>query len=285
MSFFGRNDGDDSRGERRDEYDDRQGSDNRQGGYDGRRSERRDDYDDRQGERREDYPSGGNVTHGGSYPAGGHGRDDDDFSGAAQHASQHAGNSGDSSLFSSILGSLGQNKGRLAQEDVDEEGTHVDREDLRLVLPRPNPTVELIRFLPLDSVKQHQRMYGDGDDNDADDRSLGSAAAMQALKMFSGGSSGNSQSGNSQSAFIGLAMGEASKVSTYINHRNRLIVNHGAIQLFDQKSSQGKVSGGSSKESAVMQAGEMALKYYMKSQGGGSSSGTSGLMGLASKFL
>jgi hypothetical protein len=34
-----------------------------------------------------------------------------------------------------------------------------------------------------------------------------------------------------------------------------------------------------------MQAGEMALKFYMKSRGGGSSSGSSGLLGLASKFM
>jgi hypothetical protein len=54
-------------------------------------------------------------------------------------------------------------------------------------------------------------------------------------------------------------------------------------QLFDQQAGQGKVSSGASKESAVMQAGEMALKFYMKSQGGSSSS--SGLLGLASKFL
>jgi hypothetical protein len=41
---------------------------------------------------------------------------------------------------------------------------------------------------------------------------MGSAAAMQALKMFTGGQSGNSQGGNSQNAFIGMAMGQASKV-------------------------------------------------------------------------
>ena len=35
---------------------------------------------------------------------------------------------------------------------------------------------------------------------------------MQALKMFSGGESGSAPEGNSKSAFIGLAMAEASKV-------------------------------------------------------------------------
>ena len=82
--------------------------------------------------------------------------------------------------------------------------------------------------------------------------------------MFTGGGSGNSQQGNSQNAFVGMAMAEASK-------------------LFDNQSSQGNVSSGASKESAVQQAGEMALKMYMQSQGG--SGGASGLMGLASKFL
>ncbi len=94
---------------------------------------------------------------------------------------------------------------------------------------------------------------------------MGSAAAIQALKMFSGGGSGNTQQGNSQNAFIGMAMAEASK-------------------LFDNQSQQGNTSG-ASKESTIQQAGEMALKMYMKSQGGGSGGGASSLLGLASKFL
>lgn len=88
---------------------------------------------------------------------------------------------------------------------------------------------------------------------------MGNAAAMQAMKMFTGG---GSSGGSTQSEFIGLAMSEASK-------------------LFEQQSSVGKVSSGASKESAVQQAGEMALKMYMKSQA--QSSG--GLMGLAAKFM
>lgn len=91
---------------------------------------------------------------------------------------------------------------------------------------------------------------------------MGNAAAMQALKMFSGGGGSSSSSGGSQSEFIGLAMSEASK-------------------LFEQQSSAGRVSSDASKESVVQQAGEMALKMYMKSQGQQSG----GLMGLASKFL
>ncbi|KAI0895773.1 hypothetical protein F4806DRAFT_69098 [Annulohypoxylon nitens] len=192
-------------------------------------------------ERQQDY--GGNVPQGGAYPAGGgYPRDDDDdLRGASEHASRHAGSSGSSDLFSGLLGALSQKKSSLASEDVDED----------------------------DAVKQHKRFFGrdDDDGDEADDRSMGSAAAMQALKMFSGGQSGNSHESNSQSAFVGLAMAEASK-------------------LFDQKASQGKVSSDSSKESAVMKAGEMALKMYLKSNGGGSStSSSSGILGLASKFL
>ncbi|KAI0126471.1 hypothetical protein BJ170DRAFT_628860 [Xylariales sp. AK1849] len=184
----------------------------------------RDDNDndnERRGERREDY--GGNKTSGGSYPAGGYGRDDD-----------LRGSAGDSDLFSSLLGKLGERKESLAQEDVDTE----------------------------DAVQQHRRHYGDGDDSETNDRSIGSAAAVQALKSFTSGGSGNSQQGNSQSAFVKMAMQEAG-------------------QLFNQKQEQGKVSSDSSQQSAMMQAGEMALKMYMKSNGQSSS----GLLGLASKFL
>ncbi len=87
---------------------------------------------------------------------------------------------------------------------------------------------------------------------------------------------------------VGMAMGQASK-------------------LFDQQSKQGKLVGccvlpsllfvlyvcdaddgwlvqdpSANKESAVQQAGEMALKMYM---GGGSGGGAGGLMSLASKFM
>lgn len=54
-----------------------------------------------------------------------------------------------------------------------------------------------------------------------------------------------------------------------------------ASKLFDQQSSQGNVQGGTDKQSAVNQAAKMALQMYMKGGGGGSS----GLMGLASKFF
>ncbi|KAF4978945.1 hypothetical protein FZEAL_4742 [Fusarium zealandicum] len=154
-----------------------------------------------------------------------------DVDNAKEEASKNAGSSGDKDLFSSILGSLGQKQDKLANEDLDEE----------------------------DAIRKHKKTYDD-DENDQDDRSMGTAAAMQALKLFNKGETQSSS--NSQSAFLGLAMAEASK-------------------LFDSKASQGKVSSDSSKESVVQQAGEVAMKMYFKNQG----QQQGGLMGLASKFI
>jgi len=94
---------------------------------------------------------------------------------------------------------------------------------------------------------------------------MGAAAAMQALKMFTGGqgaAQASTGSGGAQNAFVGMAMGEAAK-------------------LFDQQSSQGN-TGGASKQDAVSQAGQMAMKMFMKSEMGGSGGG---IMSLAGKFL
>jgi len=209
--------------------------------------------DRKQGYQQQQYP-GGNIPQGGGYGAGfgGPDDDDDDLRGAGEEAARRAGDSGSSDLFNGILGTLGQKKTQIANEDIDEQH----------------------------AVKSHRKFFGDEDDDDeADERGMGSAAAMQALKMFAGGGSSesthsaeNTQSqSQGQGAFVAMAMAEASK-------------------LFDQKSSQGKVSPSSSKESAVMQAGELALKMYLKSQGGnqqssGSSGSTAGLMSLASKYL
>ena len=94
----------------------------------------------------------------------------------------------------------------------------------------------------VDAVQSHKQFFGGGGSGQpASSGSMGSAAAMQALKMFTGGGSGGSQGGNSQNAFVGMAMGQASK-------------------LFDQQSSAGNVASGASKESAIQQAAETALK-------------------------
>ncbi|PYH91293.1 hypothetical protein BO71DRAFT_401461 [Aspergillus ellipticus CBS 707.79] len=112
-------------------------------------------------------------------------------------------------------------------------------------------------------VRSHQAAYGGEQQQQQqqqqhDSSSLGAGAAMQALKMFSSGGGGGD--GN---AFIGMAMAQAGK-------------------LWEEKAGSGSVSG--DKQSAINSAAEMAFKMYMKSQGSGSS-GTGGLMSLASKFL
>ncbi|KAK2004799.1 hypothetical protein LX36DRAFT_706095 [Colletotrichum falcatum] len=181
---------------------------------------------------------GGDKSHGGNYPAGGGAFADDDeeedYRHAANEASRHAGSHGDKDLFSSVLSALTQKKTQLRNEDIDED----------------------------DAVKKHKKFFGDDDDDEkADDKGLGAAAAMQALKMFTSGETGGQK--QSQGGFAGLAMAEASR-------------------LFDQRQSQGKVADGTSKESAIQQAGEMALKMYFKSQG---QQQPGGIMGLASKFI
>ena len=145
---------------------------------------------DEYGERRHEGQHGGQHSSGTSYGGGGYG-DSDDFSGAAHHASSHAGNSGDSNLFSSALGMLSGNKSHIQNEDVDED----------------------------DAIRQHQNFYGSGGGGQqANSGNMGAAAAMQAMKMFTGGQSGSGKGG--QNEFIGMAMGQAAK-------------------LFDQQSSQG----------------------------------------------
>ncbi|KAL7943099.1 hypothetical protein V8C42DRAFT_329687 [Trichoderma barbatum] len=177
----------------------------------------------------------GNKAHGGNYPAGGDfSHEDEELRTAHQQASQHAGSSGNSELFSNIINSIGQKKSHLANDDIDEQ----------------------------DAIRKHKETYEQDADN-LDSHSLGSAAALQALKKFTQGETGGNQS---QGAFLGLALSEASK-------------------LFDAKAANGKVSSEASKESAIQQAGELALKMYLKSQGGKQQEGPAGLLGIASKFF
>ena len=179
------------------------------------------------------------------------------------HAQQHSSSSEDSSLFSSALGFLQGNKQQIGNSNLDES----------------------------QAVKAHQNVYGGGGQGQQhDSQTLGAGAAMQALKMFTGGGAGSggqgSQGGgNSQNQFIGMAMGQASK-------------------LFDQQSASGNVVSlaatkpdcvrltynalfqdpNANKQDVVKSAAEMALKMYMKGQIGGGG-GPGGLMGLAGKFM
>jgi hypothetical protein len=64
--------------------------------------------------------------------------------------------------------------------------------------------------LLVDAIDKHKNVYKDEGGNH-DENSLGTAAAMQALKMFNQGE-GKQSGGGGQGAFLSLAMGEASKV-------------------------------------------------------------------------
>jgi len=162
---------------------------------------------------------GGGGGGGGNYGGGGGRNDGDEFSGAMHHAEQHAGSSGDSSLFSNALGFLSNNKQNIGNSDLDEQ----------------------------QAVRAHQAMYGGGGGGGGgygggmggqgggqphSAETVGAGAAMQALKMFTGGGGGGGQGGQGgmgsqgggggQSQFVGMAMAQASK-------------------LFDQQSAQGNV--------------------------------------------
>ncbi|KAL2136516.1 hypothetical protein VTI74DRAFT_3341 [Chaetomium olivicolor] len=194
---------------------------------------------------------GGNLTHGGAYPAGGgfsHADDSDLRTSAASAAAKNAPE--DEDFFSGVLGKLLEKKSlsQVADEDLDEE----------------------------DAVQSHRKFFGLGGSSTpprvsepASTSSLGSAAAMQALKLFTSGEA-KTESQN-QSAFVGLAMAQAAK-------------------LFEKQASEGNVAAGADKQSVVMKAGEMALKMYLKSQGSKSSggadqSGLGGLLSMAGRFM
>lgn len=127
---------------------------------------------------------------------GGYGGGGNEFDGALSHAQHHSGGGqGDEGLFGSALSFLNGKKHEVDQEDLDEQG----------------------------AVQAHQAAYGGGGQHSSE--TLGQGAAMQALKMFTSGEGGGHQGGGGgggQNAFIGMAMGQASK-------------------LFDEKSSQGNV--------------------------------------------
>lgn len=113
-----------------------------------------------------------------------------DYSRAREVAEQHAG--GDSSLFATALGFLSGREKDLEHGDVDEG----------------------------EFVRNHRDIYGGeqqdggGEGDRKDPQGLAQAAAMQALKKFTGGGGGGGggASGQDQNAFIGLAMAEAAKL-------------------------------------------------------------------------
>ncbi|KAF2857689.1 hypothetical protein K470DRAFT_203417, partial [Piedraia hortae CBS 480.64] len=172
------------------------------------------------------------------------------FSGAAEQASHHAGSSGDSSLFSSALSMLtGSNKPK---------NDHFDEQD---------------------AIRQHQNFYGNGGGNNqsANSGNLGSAAAMQALKMFNnqGGNNNNkSGGGDMQSQFIGMAMGQAAKLFD---------------QQHSQGNVQSGANKQDAVAAAAQMALKMYMKSEMGGNNSGNSgsggSGAAGLINMASKLL
>lgn len=181
-------------------------------------------------------------TQGGNYDH----EEDEDLRGAASAAAQYGG--GDRGIFAEVLNQVGQMKSNLANESIDQN----------------------------DAVQSHKNYYGEQNGgSEATERSMGSAAAMQALKMFTGGGASagaSTASTGGQSQFIGLAMSEASK-------------------LFDSQASQGTLAAGANKQTVIMQAAQTALQMFMQSKGSGSSGATGssgglgGLLSMASKFM
>ena len=114
-----------------------------------------------------------------------------EYHGAVEVAERESSESG--SLFSSALKMLNGNHTR--KDDVDED----------------------------EIVNSHKQVYGGdgGSTGQLGSQSLGQAAAMQALKHFTGGG-GGSAAGGGQNAFIGMAMAEA-------------------VKLFDTQKAQGNV--------------------------------------------
>ncbi|EIM92233.1 uncharacterized protein STEHIDRAFT_117290 [Stereum hirsutum FP-91666 SS1] len=150
-----------------------------------------------------------------------------------QTAQQHG--SGDSSLFSSAMSFVNGNKQEHTQP-VDEEAAQ----------------------------SAHRQAYHEGSASNLNASSMGSAAALQVLKQFTGGSGSG---GGSQSQLISMAMAEASK-------------------LFDSSSG----GSGGNKQEAVNGAAMTVMKLLVQSKfsgatGGSNSGGLSSMMSLASKFM
>ncbi|SJL06212.1 uncharacterized protein ARMOST_09548 [Armillaria ostoyae] len=175
-----------------------------------------------------------NTPHHSGPPTGSPSFDDDEV---VRTAEKHG--SADSSVFSSALSFVKQNVGEHNQP-IDED--HV--------------------------TNAHKKAYEEGSASSLSANSLGSAAALQALKKFtSGGGSSSSGGSGSQTQLISLAMAEATK-------------------LFEK--SGGAASG--NKQDAVNGAAMTVMKLFVQSKMGGSttgagnSGGLSGLLSLASNF-
>ncbi|TFY53887.1 hypothetical protein EVG20_g9928 [Dentipellis fragilis] len=112
----------------------------------------------------------------------GHGPDLDQDE-VVRNAQQHSSGSGDSSLFSSAMGFLNQNKSEH-DRPLDEEAVQ----------------------------QSHRQAYHEGSAGNMDASSMGSAAALHVLKSFTSGGGSGGSGGGSKSQLISMAMAEASKL-------------------------------------------------------------------------
>ncbi|TGZ82038.1 hypothetical protein EX30DRAFT_339944 [Ascodesmis nigricans] len=168
------------------------------------------------------------------YGYGGHGGRPGD----ARHDSD------DGSLFSKVRDLLSGKEKELRDEDLDEE---------RL-------------------VKSHKDVYRDSGSSKTTGNGIAEAAALQALKMFTGGGSEKKKEEKvaSQGDFVTLAMKEA-------------------VSMFDKQKAQGNLRDDAKKDDVVTMAAKIALKLFLKSKADQSSAGNGGgagqLLSLASAFF
>jgi len=192
-------------------------------------SNRSDDRDDRDDSEQKYSKTGGHEFNSPHHRSGG-GESQSYFNEDEVVKKASSQGSGDSSMFSSALAHISSNPSKH-HEPIDED----------------------------EATEAHRKVYNQGSTEGLSASSMGSAAALQVLKQFTGG--GNKSS--SKSDLISLAMAEASK-------------------LFD--SSGGSAQG--NKQDAINGAGMTIMKLMVQSKlGGGSSGGMGGLMSLASKFM
>lgn len=121
---------------------------------------------------------------------------DSDINSSASHASTHASENADSSLFSQALNFVQERRsaGQYNESDEVDEAHAVD---------------------------SHRR-YEEGGDN-MNSQDLGAGAAMRALQSFNSGSGEETGGGRDQNAFIGMAMAQAEKMWEEKNGRGEAV--------------------------------------------------------------
>jgi hypothetical protein len=182
------------------------------------------------------------------------GSSDYDYREAHAIAKQHAGGGEhNSSLFASALGLLSGREARLRHDDID-EGEY---------------------------VQSHKVAYGH-EEGEKTGQSLAQAAALQALKRFTGGEAAEEKKGG-QNAFVGMAMAEAVKLFDVQSAKGNVV----SIMMSPETSGDADIgqAPSESKQDVVSQAAQIAVKLFLKSKVDAAGGGSSGLLGLASKFM